>query len=565
MKELNILYPRNYRNEIPLILLSFVDIYFFLFYTGFMERILIADDELNIREGLKCIMDWQAMGFEICGETANGEDTLRFILEEDPSLVLLDIRMPKMYGTDIIRIAREKGYKGKFIILSGYSDFTYAQTAIRYGVDFYLTKPIDEDELMQAVVKIKASLEADRFKSANIRIFKTKAKNVILHEIVTGIYESPLSSPLTREELEEMNLAADIYQVVIYEKFSSDPKDTNYSFADLLKVSNKGNHTFEHFKEEGNEVILLKGRYALSKLQGLLERYEQTPPQADSPLDTLFLTYGRPVKRLDEIYLSYEDASSLCKRRFFCLQGQHTLGYEELPDVRKRTLEINNRKLEEYCSLITDYLMAFNRKKVAEALFALEEYLYNVKNDITSVKLFLADLYFRIKEKTSHTYSTAKLPFPANSAAIDHIESCHYLYEIILFISEQLQKVMDAAGNPSRDTVLDDILYYIDHNYQTSIKLESIAPLFGYNSAYLGKIFTKTIGESFNSYVDHKRIDQSKVLLAENRLKVYEISEQIGYKNVDYFHKKFKKYVGVSPAEYRKDILEQTPPPIENS
>ena len=118
--------------------------------------------------------------------------------------------------------------------------------------------------------------------------------------------------------------------------------------------------------------------------------------------------------------------------------------------------------------------------------------------------------------------------------------------------------IMNATGNPSRDTVLDDILYYIDHNFRSNIKLEGIAPLFGYSSAYLGKIFNKTMGESFNSYVDHRRIDYSKELLKENRLKVYEIAGQVGYNNVDYFHKKFKKYTGMSPAEYRKNGF--TPP-----
>lgn len=526
-----------------------------------METVFIADDEQNIREGLKCIVDWQALDFEICGEASNGEDTLQAILKQNPSLVLLDIRMPKLYGTDIIRIAREKGYKGKFIILSGYSDFTYAQIAIRYNVDFYLTKPIDENELQQALEKIKDTLQMEHSKSDNINLYKHKAKNVILHEIVTGTYESAETTSLSKEELDEMNLSADVYQVVIYEKFSSNPNDISYSFADLLKITNKGNHTFEHFEEEGNEVILLKGSFALLKFQEFLEHYEKNLPQKGSPLDSLFLAYGRPVSNLDEIYLSYEEASTLCKRRFFCMQGQHTLGYEELPDVRSRILEISDDKMEEYCNLLTDYLLTFNRKKVAEVLFNLEEYLYNVKNDISSVKLFLTDLYLRIREKTNHTYSNVNIPFPSNSECIDRIDNCKYLYEIILFISEQAKMVMDTTGNPSRDTVLDDIIYYIDHNYQNNIKLESIAPLFGYNSAYLGKIFNKTVGVSFNSYVDHKRIDQSKELLKENHLKVYEIAEQVGYKNVDYFHKKFKKYVGISPAEYRKNITGKLPPP----
>ena len=117
-----------------------------------METLFIADDEKNIRDGLKCILEWETLGFALCGEAANGEEALSGILQKKPSLVLLDIRMPKLTGIDIVRIAREQGYTGRFIILSGYSDFSYAQAAIRYGVEYYLTKPIDEDELLEAIL-----------------------------------------------------------------------------------------------------------------------------------------------------------------------------------------------------------------------------------------------------------------------------------------------------------------------------------------------------------------------------------------------------------------------------
>ena len=110
---------------------------------------------------------------------------------------------------------------------------------------------------------------------------------------------------------------------------------------------------------------------------------------------------------------------------------------------------------------------------------------------------------------------------------------------------------MNSMGNSSRDSVIDDILYYIDHNYNTNLKLEMIASLFGYNSSYLGKIFTKTVGESFNTYVDRVRIRHAIEMLTDDKLKVYEIADRVGYSNVDYFHKKFKKYIGESPAEYR--------------
>ncbi|MBQ7954955.1 MAG: response regulator transcription factor [Lachnospiraceae bacterium] len=516
-----------------------------------MYKVLIVDDETLIRDGLKCIMDWEEMGFTVCGEAGNGEDALSLIIKTAPHLVLMDIRMPKLQGLDVVRLSREQGFQGKFIIISGYSDFKYAQEAIRYGVESYLTKPIDEDELSEAVQKIKEDLDAKSLASDHIELYRQKAKDVILHELVLGTKGDDYS--LSQQDMEELELESDIYQIVIYENFNRTPGSVIYSFADLLKVTNRENHTFHHFEEDQKDVILLKGTYALNRFLDFLSHYNSdNPPQKDSPMDSLFLAYGRPVNTLSEVHLSYKDAAALMRRRFFCIQGQHTLGYEDLPDINAVTYDLQKEKLQEYTDYLVGYLQTFNRKNVAETLSRLEDYLYNVDSNISEVKLFLTDLYLRIKEKISLIYNNISIPFATNSSVIDFIEKKHYMYEIIQFLSEQFEMIMNATGNPSRNSVLDDILYYIDHNYQNNIKLETIAPLFGYNSAYLGKIFNKTVGENFNSYVDHMRIEHSKELLIQSTGKVYEIAEKVGYRNVDYFHKKFRKYVGESPAEFRK-------------
>ena len=519
-----------------------------------METLLIADDEKSIRDGLKCILDWEKLGFALCGEAANGQDALSCILKNKPSLVLLDIRMPKLSGIDIIRIAREQGYNGKFIILSGYSDFSYAQAAIHYGVEDYLTKPIDEDELLDVINTIREHIEQEHRKSDNIALYREKAKDTILHELVTGIWKNEDTSNLVSADFHGMALDADVYQVVIFESFDTASDNSSYSFADLLNITNNGNRSFESFKEDNKNIILLKGAFALRRFEDFLSHYEKLELQEGSPMDSLFLAYGHPVQNLDEIYLSYKEASALIKRRFFCIQGQHTLGYNELPAMSSHSLLIGDDKLNEYCNALTNYLQVNSRKQVAAILFSMEEYLYNVDSTIESVRLFLTDLFLQLKENISKLYNNSRTVFPSNSTIIDYIEHCHYLYEIILYLSEQLKAVMDSNDNSSRDSILEDILNYIDNNYQNNIKLESIAPLFGYNSAYLGKLFTKAIGENFNSYIDHRRIEHSKKLLAERNIKVYEVSEQVGYKNVDYFHKKFKKYVGISPAEYRKQL-----------
>lgn len=516
-----------------------------------MYTVFITDDEISIREGLRCIIDWEELGYTICGEAANGSDALSEILAKQPDLVLLDIRMPKMHGIDVVIAAREQGFTGKFILLSGYSDFGYAQTAIRYGVDFYITKPIDEDELTQAITKVRNVLDQEKKKARYVNQYKQRAKNVIIQELLLNTC-SEGESALSPEDLKQLCLAADIYQVVIYENFNVKISDLAYDFADLLKITNKGNQTFDYIKMNALDIILLKGEYALKKYQDFLAHYEKNAPQKGSPLDSLFLANGRPVTNYKDISCSYKDALSLINRRFFCMQEQHTLGYEELPNMLEKARELSPELMQEYAVRLTDHLQTFNRKKVAETLFELNEYLYKVKDSIPAIKLFLVDLYLQIKEKLTRLYATIDIPFPTNSAIIELIDKKYYLYEIIRYFSEQFELIMNATGNSSRDSIIDDIIYYIDHNFQNNIKLESIAPLFGYNSAYLGKIFRKTVGVNFNSYVDYIRINHSKELLLQNKMKVYEISELIGYKNVDYFHKKFKKYVGISPAEFRK-------------
>lgn len=518
----------------------------------FMETVYIADDEANIREGLKYIIDWEELGFTICGEAGNGETALQDILRLNPSLVLIDMRMPKLYGLEVIEQAKAQGFAGNFVILSGYSDFKYAQTAMKFGVKYYLTKPMDEEELEKVVKEVYESIQAEKQKRKDNEFFRRKSKKEILQDILQDGIRAELLN------LKELKLEADIYQIVLYENFQIGEVELPYQFADMFMVANSGTNSFEHFVMKGKNALLLKGNFAIEKFQRFLKHYESAP-QKGSPLDTLFIAYGKPVTDISGLKDSYEQAVKLLSRRFFCEKGQHVLGFAELPSMEQEMGALDGSQVEEYCTKLTDFLQTFNRRKVNETLRELQVYLYHVDTDISAVRLFMTDLYLQVKEKMTHRYNAVSIPFDSNQDSIALINQQNYLYEITDYFAEQFEEVMNSIGNSSRDSVLDDILYYIEHNYHTNIKLESIAALFGYNSSYLGKIFNKSVGESFNSYVDQVRIKHAIELLVENKHKVYEIAEMVGYKNVDYFHKKFKKYVGESPAEYRKkmDIPEE--------
>lgn len=118
-------------------------------------RILFVDDEAIVREGLKKCIDWEVNGFEVVGAAENGEKALEYLGQLSVNIVVTDIKMPVMDGLELIRNSRESGYDSKFLILSGYDDFQYAQRALRYGADDYILKPIKEEELLDALIRIR--------------------------------------------------------------------------------------------------------------------------------------------------------------------------------------------------------------------------------------------------------------------------------------------------------------------------------------------------------------------------------------------------------------------------
>lgn len=389
---------------------------------------------------------------------------------------------------------------------------------------------------------------------SEIETLIAKSKTIILYELITGT----ASSHLLAHYAEFLSLNADSYQVLICENFNNE-QATTLPFVELLKIVDKDETNWEHIKIDNREVILAKGSRFINKLSHSLRNLKNRPLQEGSILYYLFLTYGRQVYSLNDIHLSYEDSAELLKYRFFCTHEQHVLEYRELKKIsscppHESFLQPDEKLLDYFVNTFIGYTESFNRKMISFTMSKLEALFLQSNYDIMYIKLFFIDLYLQVREKINNSYSSSEIPFKSNSFIIDYIYNRNFLYEITDFLSAQFEMIIASIRSPSSDIIMDDVLFYINHNYTGNIKLESIAKLFGYNNAYLGKIFHKTVGQSFNSYVDQKRIEYSKHLILENRLKIYEIAKEVGYKNVDYFHKKFKKYVGKSPSEYKKQM-----------
>ena len=267
---------------------------------------------------------------------------------------------------------------------------------------------------------------------------------------------------------------------------------------------------------------------------------------------SVFLTYGRVVDNANDIPASYHDALNLQQHSFFCEQEQHLLCLDEMSDRASRLPAINALLTEKYADRLMQSMQAFNRDLTYATFFELEDVLVAGSDSPEDIRLFYADLYLQIKEQMRYLYPGHTIPFYSNSHIIKTIMEAPRLSDITHFLVQRFDMIMAYIGASSQESVLGSILHYIQHNYASNITLENIAPLFGYNHSYLGKIFHKKTGYSFTEYIDRLRIDRAKELLLQDNSKVYLIAKQVGYKNVDYFHIKFRKYVNMSPVEFRK-------------
>lgn len=134
-----------------------------------MYRVLIVDDEAIIRKGLRSTIEWDSLGLELCGEARNGNEALDVIQATRPNILITDIRMPGMDGITLIQTIRERGIPIKIIILSGYSDYAFLKDAIRLGVDGYLLKPIDIDELISNIKDLVNTIENEMLRSSQLK------------------------------------------------------------------------------------------------------------------------------------------------------------------------------------------------------------------------------------------------------------------------------------------------------------------------------------------------------------------------------------------------------------
>jgi len=510
-------------------------------------KVLIIDDEPNVRAGIKMLIPWQVYQFEICGEGIDGVEGLEKIKQLNPDLVLIDIRMPGLSGIEVIEQARRCGFCGKFIITTGYSDFEYAQKAIHLGVSTYLLKPIDEDELALAVQKLKNQIleEVERQEKLNLSdtyIEKSLMNNLLLGKEIDCVelrhYEylkkRQVSYHIALVGIEEGENRQDAIVDIVQQYFTS--KENTFYIIVLQK------QIVIVLEEIKNSILLIE------KMQEKIQNRCKVEVK---------IAISSNIENLSKLHEAYVEANELLEKKFL-FPKYKVLALDRIQKEKKALRKECYASAEWLGKKLFNLLQVGDKVKIREELCNLRSFLQQEDAHSKKISSLCSNALLKTVQLLADTYSEFAEVMPEGEVIIEHIYQCKDIDEIIGYIEDELFAILHVFNVNTPENTMQKLIYYIGNNYGSDLKLEYLAELFNYNSAYLGKSFKNHTGKSFNAYLDGLRINKAKELLLVGEMKVYEIAKLVGYKHIDYFHSKFKRYVGVSPLEYKKkaDLVE---------
>lgn len=498
---------------------------------------MIVDDEPMTRKGLETLIDWEFYGFEIVETAASGREALEKYNHVSPDLMIIDIRMPKMSGLELIERIREADQSISFLILSGYAEFDYAKQAITHNVEGYMLKPVDEDELINYLGNIRKKLE-ERIKENEENI------NEMLHAAFSG--------NLTKEVqgFFYSYLDWDQYHILLIELFNESKVDTIRLKQALQQIFEDSNYGLV-FTIKPYLGILINRVTENEKEHKRLYRCLQKVFSDDANHFTAAI--AQPVKRIDDLSNAYELVSNLMKNQFF-YEEKKLLHVNTVPFFQPKNDNFEHEEKFQLIHIVENlyYAIEIGDKQAIEEI-CMEVGSHMVYHNFTEqlIKVNYVQIISSLLNKLLYEYQDMQTVISNALSRVFEIEKQIKIKSLLSYVHSLLEEIIENMDMNNNDVLVKRMIGLIQRNYHENIKLTKLAEVLNYNSAYLGKLFKDFTGEYFNTYLDRIRIENGKRLLLEGH-KVYEVAERVGYSNVDYFHSKFRNYEGVSPSVYRK-------------
>lgn len=505
-----------------------------------MIKVLIADDEYIMRQGLKYMINWEEEGYEIVGEATNGDEALKLIDHVQPHIVICDIVMPLMDGVDFTEVLYRMYPNIQIIILSGYDNFEYVKRTLMNGAVDYILKPaLNQEELIKILHKASERIPGYKLLPNKGRVSYARMieRYLLRHDkaLNTDEFSSCLRGSLYR-----------IYAVNIKQK-----NDKGWDMSDILYQ--KLERELDSFKDVSRIMVMLREElvciifgYEMSQSKKLLQSVQELNNQLLVLCSSVFGVYSCAFTSLEDLYTVYQKDIVKNIDKAFYYQETHFL----VLDSQKQDSSVPNMAKFDFFR----YNQLLSGKQYAEAVWLLKQYneaalenrldVYGLKNQMKNMIYHFMDfMQFSEEEKDNYRYEFFK-EITNVSYEAEYRECMDFIFNRLLEMSNQSAVLGDDR--------IDKILQYISKNYQEDLKLENLAEEFNFNYHYLSAYFNQQMKEGFSDYLNRLRIEKACQLLEETNLSISQVSSEVGYSEHSYFCRVFKKVTGKTPSVWRR-------------
>lgn len=533
-----------------------------------MLNVLVVDDDYSQREYIKNIIDWQQENFHICGEADNGNSALELIQELHPDLLILDINMPVMDGLMLSQKLYLLSSPIKTIIVSGYDEFEYAKKAMMYGVQYYILKPLDKTELMEAIQKIRFTITNETNNKLKMNILYDKLnqslpllRNQFLSNLILNKINYEPKHFWEKIRYLEIPLKHVLYcsaVIEIDETLSSfrSKEDSIIICSKIREICDKNvpnNCSHVVFNDTFNRIVIILEATEGYKKETI--KYLQMIHEciyhhlAISTTISCGCSYS-----LINIFESYNEAMK-------CLKTKSYSGNNQVLDYN--VIEIEEEKFIPLADKFRDRIHIYIHQKNVEALKTeIRDILTSYKATKTTMEYmrilaleilnigfhYIGVNKFSISQVLGSDYEPMKELHSLSSYEDFEVYLEQFFIKIIMFFKKLDRPIISELIVKAKN--------FIDRNYSLrDLSLENIASELYVHPVYLSSTFKKELGKTITEYIIGIRMKHALELLESgNRMSIADLATAVGYEDHYYFSKVFKKYYGYTPNQCLRDI-----------
>lgn len=520
-------------------------------------KVFFVEDEIVTREGIRDNVDWQADGFELCGEAPDGEMALPLLQATQPDVLITDIKMPFMDGLELSRIVRDRMPATKIVILSGHDEFEYAQEAIKLGVSEYLLKPVTVQDIHHVLQRVAITMDRELREQENLKKLKNQVQENraalterLLLKLLVGAIS--LAEAIEQSQVLGLSLVARCYSVVVIRLALAAPEPFDLrEFQTVQEIVSRivgSNPDVFALRKDVEEIVLIfKGDTPAFLQEDRDYLLEQIRRRVSDRKCQLHFGVGSLHDRITDIGQSFIQALANVQQATAVTIEASAAAIETT-----ELLRVDKSAVQDYlkCGVKQDFDDFFDA-----FLLPLGETAF--RSSIVKNYIFM-DLVFT----TAHFVQELGGDVDEILPGLDHVEALLANIQTIEQFRAHAHDILsraltfrDAQVTSPHAGVIQQAKAYIDQHYMDAdISLQSVANRVGHSSCHFSTVFGEEMGKTFKTYLTEVRIKSAKELIRTTNLRSADISDQVGYNDPHYFSLVFHKSTGLSPKQFRLQV-----------